>query len=252
MGYRVFMQESFNGHDAGKMVSGLDYSEAHLIQNQRKGVIVDAPDAYERQITEKVEEFRAEYKRMTESDDPVYRVEGAIDYYVKQMQEKLDKEVAELTQEWKDVYKAMQEEASKDAARFRRYITESEKESAKQHAIKAAQALKYGNDPNVLEELVRLAPQMPNGQKLALMDELERIESAANGKHGAAIKRLYSELSSVTNTDLMHIKVVELLGDVSVDRTYRNLKLIHRTYKHLPINMHNEHRITSAVGAGVR
>ncbi|MGG3312226.1 hypothetical protein ABER23_33075 [Paenibacillus lautus] len=252
MSYRVFMQESFNGHDAGKMVSGLDYTEAHLIQNQRKGVIVDAPDSYERQINEKVEKFRAEYKRMTESDDPVYKVEGAIDYYAKQMIEKLDKEVAELTQQWKDVYKVMQEEAARDAARFRRHITETESESARQHAIKAAQALKYGNDPSVLEELVRLAPQMPNGQKLALMDELERIESAANGKHGAAIKRLYSELSSVTNTDLMHVKVVELLGDVSVDRTYRNLKMIHRAYKHLPINMNNDHKVHSAYRTGVR
>ncbi|SMF91216.1 hypothetical protein SAMN05661091_5379 [Paenibacillus uliginis N3/975] len=252
MSYRVFMQESFNGHEAGRLVAGLDYSEAHLIQNQRKGVVVDAPDEYERQITQKVEKYREEYNKITQSDDPVYKVEGAIDYYVKQMQEKLDKEVAELTQQWRDVYKAMQEEAAKDAARFRRYITETEKESARQHATKAANALKYAGDSSVLEELVRLAPQMPNGQKLALMDELERIEGAANGKHGATIRRLYSELSSVTNTDLMHIKVVELLGDVGVDRAYRNLKMIHRTYKHLPINMNNSHRVTSAVRTGVR
>ncbi|WP_186326509.1 hypothetical protein [Paenibacillus sp. Y412MC10] len=247
----VYMKETVNGYEKGRLVE-MEYVDALQIQGQGKGILVEAGQDIQRSIASKVDKYREDYRAMTRSDDPVYKVEGAIDYYTKQMQEKLEKEIAELTEQWKLTYAGMRKAADEDAAKQRRYLTEAEKESAKQHATKAAQALKYGNDPSVLEELVRLAPQMPNGQKLALLDELERIEIAANGKHDGLLKRLYSELSSVIEEDMLAVKIVDLLADRSVDFSFRTLKITHPTYKHLKINTYNNqgvgtHRSMGAV-----
>lgn len=240
------MKEDFNGHTAGKLVT-LDYVEAHQAENQRKGVIVGGVDEIERQITEAVDRYKREYKAMTESNDPVYKVEGVIDYYTEKMRAKLEEEVGRLTDHWKGVYGGMKEAATAEAARLRHYITESERESAKQHATKIVNALKFGGDTSVLAEAIRLAPRMTNGQKLVLMDEMGRIEGAAGGKHDAMLRSLYAELSSVITDDHVPIKIVEALGNWSVDSAYRILRLTHRTYKHISSNVHSGRRPTSAI-----
>jgi hypothetical protein len=233
---KVFLTSDVEGLPSNS-IQTMDAAKALELEKEGKGVVIadNKLDEIERNINKAVDDYRKKYTEMTTSENPVYKVEGAIDYYASEMKEQLEREIKELNEQYSMMVHAMKEEAMKDIANKRRYISDDERKAARDVVSEVITAIKFGDGRGALETLIDQAPYMNETRKFALLQEIARINEAATGHvferalHDGA-KRLYRKLDEVRDGETLAVKIAQALP-TRVDTRYRTLKMTHPSFK---------------------
>lgn len=231
MNKKVFLTEDYNGMPS-QSIQQMDVTQAMHLEASGKAVPVSLSnlDEIENAIEKLVADYRKKYDAMTKSEDPVYKVEGAIDYYSKQMKAELETEVAALNSKYEAIVASTKESAMRDLANKRRYISEDERKAARDVVTETIASIKFGNT-SVIDTLIEQVPYMTDSRKLALLQEVGRIAEATNDS--AVVKKarsLYMELDAVKSGELLPVKIAQALPD-SADLPLKHLKMTHPTYR---------------------
>ncbi|KZB91757.1 hypothetical protein A2U94_09755 [Bacillus sp. VT 712] len=231
MNKKVFLTADHEGLPS-QSIQQMDVTEAMHLEASGKAIPVSLSnlDEIENAIERLVADYRKKYDAMTKSEDPVYKVEGAIDYYSKQMKAELETEVAALNSKYEAIVASTKESAMRDLANKRRYISEDERKAARDVVTETIASIKFGNT-GVIDTLIEQAPYMTDSRKLALLQEVGRITEATNDS--AVVKKarsLYMELDAVKSGELLPVKIAQALPD-SADLPLKHLKMTHPTYR---------------------
>ncbi|AQX53353.1 hypothetical protein [Priestia flexa] len=231
MNKKVFLTADHEGLPS-QSIQQMDVTEAMHLEASGKAVSVNLSnlDEIENAIERLVADYRKKYDAMTKSEDPVYKVEGAIDYYSKQMKAELETEVAALNSKYEAIVASTKESAMRDLANKRRYISEDERKAARDVVTETVASIKFGNI-GVIDTLIEQVPYMTDSRKLALLQEVGRIAEATN--NSAVVKKassLYMELDAVKSGELLPVKIAQALPD-SADLPLKHLKMTHPTYR---------------------
>ncbi len=233
---KIFLTSDVEGLPSNS-IQEMDSAKTIQLQNSGKGVVLPEGqlDNIERQIKNLVNDYREKYNEIVNSDDPVYKVEGAIDYYTKKMKVELESDVLELNEQYIGIANAMKEAAMKDLANKRRHISEDERKAARDVVSEVISAIKFGDGRDALKMLIDQAPYMTETRKFALLQEIAKINEASSGhKFEQALqesaKKLYQKLDEVRDGDMLAVKIAQAIPS-SADLPYRQLKLTHPTFK---------------------
>ncbi|MCG7314931.1 hypothetical protein MHL30_17570 [Priestia flexa] len=231
MNKKVFLTADHEGLPS-QSIQQMDVTEAMHLEASGKAIPVSLSnlDEIENAIERLVADYRKKYDAMTKSEDPVYKVEGAIDYYSKQMKAELETEVAALNSKYEAIVASTKESAMRDLANKRRYISEDERKAARDVVTETIASIKFGNT-GVIDTLIEQVPYMTDSRKLALLQEVGRITEATNDS--AVVKKarsLYMELDAVKSGELLPVKIAQALPD-SADLPLKHLKMTHPTYR---------------------
>jgi hypothetical protein len=237
---KVFMLEEMENKPINS-IQVMDAAEAYKLEKAGKAVVLnfDELDEIENKINRAVKKFREKYDAMINSDDPVYKVDGAIEYYTNKMREELEKEVAELQAEYESIVESIKEEAKRDLATKVRFISDTERRAASDIINEAITSVKFGDGSGAIDVLIEQVPYMSESRKLALLQELPRlVDAVSDDKDKRKVRQLYQRLNEVRAGDLLPIRIAEAL-DTNADWAFRRLKLTHRAFKDYKNNMHN-------------
>jgi hypothetical protein len=238
---KVFTLTDVNGVQAHRLTS-MDSKDAYRLESEGAVQVVELGrlENFEKDIEKKVKSFREEIKKMKESDDPKYKIEGAIDYYTNEMKAQLEKEVADLNEEYAGIVSSMKEEARRDMANQTKSIPQSERQAAADLVSEAVTSLKFSPNSGAIDVLLENAPYYSDSRKLALIGELGRLADAVESNKGASakVKSLYQKLNEVNNGSLIPVRIAESIPG-SADGAFRRLRLTHEAYKSYGNNQHN-------------
>jgi vacuolar-type H+-ATPase subunit I/STV1 len=238
---KIFTLKEVNGVGAHKLTT-VDYREAERLEAEGSAMAVDfgTLDNYQKDIDAKVANFRAEIKKMKESQDPKYKVDGAIDYFTAELKAKLEKEVAELNNEYSSTVAAMKEEARRDLANQTKSIPASERQAAADLVSEAITSVKFSPSSGAIDVLLENAPYYSDSRKLALIGELGRLADAVESDKSASakVKSLYKKLNEVNAGSMLPVKIAQAIPD-RADISFRHLKMTHAAFKDYGNNMHN-------------
>lgn len=238
-----------NVYDFGNQyLTKMELSEANAHHEAGKGKIVELGkmDELENRVSRAVEQYRKKCETLKTSDNPIYKVEGAEEYFTAQYQVELEYEVEQAQAEYKSFVDGMKDAAMRDLANKTRYIAESERKAAADIVAEAVTSIKFDNGDAALNTLIDSVPYMNESRKLALLQHVDKLADAAQGRYNhkeltSNVKRLYSALNDVREGDLFAVNVAKSLPD-SVDGAFRRLRLTHGSYSHHRNNMHNPQR----------
>jgi len=226
-------------------IQSVENSEAHQLEQGGKGKIVDLGDldVIEQQIEKAVDKYRAKYTEITTSDNPVYKVEGAVDYYTAELKAGLDAEVTELQTKYEGLVNGMKQAAKEDLANQSEFISDKARQEASDIINETVLAIKYGDPIGAINTLIENANYYGDTRKLSLLNELSRLAEATNGhprqkEIDRKIKSLYHKLNEVKEGRMLPIKIAEALSPRG-DDAYRRLTMTHVTFKDSRNNMHN-------------
>ncbi|MBH9965582.1 hypothetical protein [[Bacillus] enclensis] len=238
---KVFLMKEVNGAQA-ETIQSVDTRQAYKLESEGAAHVLDLGhlDNYEREINKKVEKFRADVRKMKESQDPKYKVANAIDYYTAEMKAQLEQEVAELNDAYSSTVAAMKEEARRDLANQTKSIPASERQAAADLVSEAITAVKMRPNSGAIDVLLENANYYSDARKMALLNELGRLADAVEKDATASrkVKMLYGELNKVNSGAMLPIRIAEAIPS-SADGALRRLRLTHESYKASPNNMHN-------------
>lgn len=231
MNKKVFLTADYNGMPS-QSIQQMDVTEAMNLEASGKAVSVNLSnlDEIENAIEKLVADYRKKYDAMTKSEDPVYKVKDAIEYYSKQMQAELETEVAALNSRYEAIVASTKESAMRDLANKRRYIPEDERKAAQDVVTEIIASIKFGNT-SVIDTLIEQVPYMTDSRKLALLQEVGRIADSTSDS--AVVKKarsLYMELDAVKSGELLPVKIAQALPD-SADLPLKHLRMTHPTYR---------------------
>jgi hypothetical protein len=238
---KVFTLKDVNGVEAHRLTS-MDNKEAYRLESEGVVKVVELGrlEDYERDIESKVKSFRAEIKKMKESQDPKYQVEGAIDYYTAEMKAQLEKEVEELNNEYSSTVASLKEEARRDLANQTKSIPASERQAAADLVSEAITSVKFSPSSGAIDVLLENAPYYSDSRKLALIGELGRLADAVESDKSASakVKSLYKKLNEVNASSMLPIRIAEAIPS-RADISFRHLRMTHAAFKDYGNNMHN-------------
>lgn len=233
---KIFLTSDVEGLPSNS-IQVMDAGKATELQSSGKGVVLSESklDNIEREIAREVANYRKKYDEIVNSDNPVYKVEGAIDYYAAEMKEELDRKVTELNGQYAGIVQAMKDEAMKDLANKRRHIPEDERKAARDVVSEVITAIKFGDGRGALETLIDQAPYMTETRKFALLQEITKINEASTGhvferSLQDSAKRLYNKLDEVRDGEMLAVKIAQAIPS-NADTPYRHLKMTHQTFK---------------------
>jgi hypothetical protein len=245
----MMMRKVFTLNEVGEIpmnsIQQLEGTEAQRLITEGKAVAVDIPhlDDIERKIAKSVDSFRKKVADMKVSDDPVYKVDGAIDYYTDKLRAELETEVEELQRQYEGLVTGLKEAARQDLANKSDYISDTERKAATDIVNEAIASIKYGDGIGALDVLLERADYFNDTRKLALLKELARLADATTGHARQAdidrkIKSLYQKLNAVRDGELVPVKIAQALGTRG-DDAFRQLRLTHSAFRDYKNNMHN-------------
>ncbi|USK33064.1 hypothetical protein LIT25_21335 [Bacillus sp. F19] len=244
---KVFLTSEVNGLPSQSLQS-MDPSSAYQIERSGNGIVVEFNklDELENGINNAVARYRKKYDEMIKSPRPEYKVEGAIDFYAAEMKSELEKEVTELNRQYSGIVEAMKEEAMRDAANKRRFISDDERKAARDVVSETVTAIKLGDGRVTLDSLIAQVPYMTDTRKLALLQEISRVTEATHGHKFAdeltrKAKDLYGRLEEVKSGDMLAVKIAQSLPG-SADGAFRRLQMTHKTFKDHKHNQHNPNK----------
>lgn len=244
MNAKVFLTSDVDGLPS-QSIQTMDSKKAYKIEQSGQGVVVNFGnlDAIENQIESAVNKYRKRYEEMISSPRPEFKVEGAIDFYANEMKAELEAEVTELNRQYAEIIAGIKDAAMRDLANKKRYISEEERKAARDIVSEAVTAIKFGDGRGALETLIDQAVYMTDSRKLALLQEIGRINEAATGHTFEralqdSAKKLYNKLDEVRSGEMLPVKIAQALPD-SADYPYRRLKMTHVTFKDNKNNVHN-------------
>jgi hypothetical protein len=238
---KVFTLKDVNGVEANRLTA-MDTKDAYRLESEGVVKVVELGrlENYERDIENKVKSFREEIKKMKESQDPKYKIEGAISYYTEEMKAQLEKEVADLNEEYSSIVASMREEARRDMANRTKSIPQSERQAAVDLVSEAITSSKLHANSGAIDVLLENAPYYSDSRKLALLNELGRLADAVESNKEASrkVKTLYGELNKVNDDSLIPVRIAESIPN-RADGAFRRLRLTSAAYKSYGNNMHN-------------
>jgi hypothetical protein len=244
MEQKIFLLQD-DGERTAESIHIYDAAVATKLVTEGRAVPVDIPnlDEIERQIDKKVDRFRREIEEIKRSDDPKYKVEGAMDYYSKQLREKLEAEVTELQVRYEGIHAGMLEAAKVDLANQSRFISETERHTANSIVNEAITAIKYGNAVGTLDVLLENASYYTETRKQAVLGELARLSEVIKGharekELDKKIGAIYHKLNASREAELIPVKIAQALSS-RADTAFSHLKKTHIAFREQKDNMHN-------------
>lgn len=233
---KIFLTSDVEGLPSNS-IQEMDAAKTMELQNAGKGVVLSESklDNIEREIAREVANYRKKYDEIVNSDNPVYKVEGAVDYYAAEMKAELERKVTELNGQYVEMVQAMKDEAMKDVANKRRHISDDERKAARDVVSEVVTAIKFGDGRGALETLIDQAPYMGESRKFALLQEIGRINEASTGHTFErslqdSAKRLYNKLDEVRDGEMLAVKIAQAMPSYA-DTPYRQLKMTHPTFR---------------------
>lgn len=238
---KVFTLKDVNGVEAHRLTS-MDNKEAYRLESEGAVKVVELGrlEDYERDIEKKVKSFREEIKKMKESKDPKFFVDGALDFYTAEMKAQLEKEVEELNNEYSATVASLKEEARKDFANQTKSIPASERQAAADLVSEAITSVKFSPSSGAIDVLLENVNYYSDSRKLALINELGRLADAveADKSASAKVKSLYKKLNEVNAGSMIPVKIAQAIPD-RADISFRHLRMTHEAFKDYGNNMHN-------------
>ncbi|AST93259.1 hypothetical protein BC6307_19350 [Sutcliffiella cohnii] len=224
----------------------MDAVEAHKYQDAGKGRVVELTqmDALENRVDSAVAKYRKRCEEIKTSDHPQYKVEGAQEFFTKEAQAELEKEVADIQAQYETFANGMRDAAMNDIANRVRLINDIDRKMASDIISNAVTSIKFGGGTSEIDSLIELVPHMNEGRKLALLQEVGKLTEAVKGRHDEKaltnqIRGLYRALNDVRSGEYFAMNVAKALP-TGVDGAYRRLRITHPSYKFYPNNMYNK------------
>jgi signal transduction histidine kinase len=197
-------------------------------------------EQFQKQVEQEVKNFRKGAKKIEESSDPRLAGRDVKEYEVNQLKESMEKRVAELDREFQDKIEAQIEQASKEAARSKFFVSSADKQFVSditdELSTKLTFAINEGDKMKAVrefeEKLEAFDKVEPFSEVVKQLAELTRKlgdDEFSKRKLGGLYRQLSAGLQTSEQEALESLKADKMSG---VSHSYSVLKMTHPVYKH--------------------
>jgi signal transduction histidine kinase len=197
-------------------------------------------EQYQKQVEQEVKNFRKSAKKIEESSDPRLAGRGVKEYEVNQLKESMEKRVAEFNREFHDKIEAQIEQASKEAARSKFFVSSADKQFVSditdELSTKLTFAINEGDKRQAIREFEekleafdKVDPFSEVVKQLADLNRKLGDDEFSKRKLGGLYRQLSAGLQTPEQETLESLKADKMSG---VDMAFRRLQMVHPSYSY--------------------